>query len=185
MVESDLIASCLMYFVVPLWIAAVFADWLCHRASHIEQNAGPRESLLHLLLLGESSIPVLAALFLDINAGVIALALTALLLHQVTAMADVEYATTIRFVSPNEQHVHGFLEVLPLMATVLVVILHWPQFLSLFGLGPERAEFSLRWKTPPLPLAYLVAVLAAIFVLNVAPYLEELWRCLRASRLGL
>src|SRR5215831_17920217 len=102
MVQSDLIRACLMYFVVPLWIAAGFADWLCHRSSHIEHNAGARESLLHLLLLGESSIPVLAALFLEINAGVLALALTAL----ITAMLDVEYATTVRFVSPNEQHVH-------------------------------------------------------------------------------
>jgi len=182
MAEADLTKACLMYFVVPLWIAAGFADWLCHRASHIERNAGARESLLHLLLLGESSIPVLAALFLEINAGVLALALTALVLHQITAMVDVGYATTVRVVTPNEQHVHGFLEVIPLMAMVLVVILHWPQFLSLFGLGPERADFSINLKDPPLPLPYLVAVLAAIFLLDVAPYLEELWRCLRASR---
>jgi len=174
-----------MYFVVPLWIAAGFADWLCHRSSHIEHNAGARESLLHLLLLGESSIPVLAALFLEINAGVLALALTALVVHQITAMLDVEYATTVRFVSPNEQHVHGFLEVIPLMATVLVVILYWPQFLSLFGLGSERADFSVSLKHSPLPVSYLVAVLAAIFLFNVAPYLEELRRCLRVSRLRL
>jgi hypothetical protein len=62
----------LMYFVLPLWLAVGFADYLCHRASHIESTSGPKESLLHLLQLSEMAIPTLAAIFLEINALTIA-----------------------------------------------------------------------------------------------------------------
>jgi len=50
-----------MYFVLPLWLAAGFADYLCHRASHIEATSGPKESALHLLQFAEMAIPTLAA----------------------------------------------------------------------------------------------------------------------------
>jgi hypothetical protein len=42
-----------MYFVLPVWLAAGFADYLCHRAASIETTSGPKESLLHLLQLAE------------------------------------------------------------------------------------------------------------------------------------
>jgi hypothetical protein len=49
----------LMYFVLPLWLAAGFADWLCHRASHSE-TTGAKESLIHLLMFAEMGAPPLA-----------------------------------------------------------------------------------------------------------------------------
>jgi hypothetical protein len=61
----------LMYFVLPLWLAAGFADYLCHRATHIEKTSGWRESVLHLAQFAEMAVPVLAALFLEITSGVI------------------------------------------------------------------------------------------------------------------
>jgi hypothetical protein len=33
----------LMYFVIPVWFAAGFADWLCHRSSNIETTSGIKE----------------------------------------------------------------------------------------------------------------------------------------------
>ena len=33
----------LMYLILPLWLAAGFADWLCHRASHIETTTGAKD----------------------------------------------------------------------------------------------------------------------------------------------
>jgi hypothetical protein len=42
-----------MYFVLPVWLAAGFADYLCHRAASIETRSGWKESLLHLLQFGE------------------------------------------------------------------------------------------------------------------------------------
>ena len=58
----------LMYFVLPVWLAAGFADYLCHRASSIESTSGWKESLLHLLQFGEMAVPTLMAIFLEINA---------------------------------------------------------------------------------------------------------------------
>jgi hypothetical protein len=50
---AELPQNVLMYFVLPLWLAAGFADYLCHRAAHIKTTSGAKESLLHLLQFGE------------------------------------------------------------------------------------------------------------------------------------
>jgi hypothetical protein len=102
--------------------------------------------------------------------------------HELTALWDVSYAIEHRYISPIEQHVHSFLELMPLIGGILVAVLHWPQFLALFGLGDEPARFTLTWKEDPLPVLYLVTVLAAALLLELLPYLEELWRGLRAGR---
>jgi hypothetical protein len=39
---SDPTVLILMYFILPVWLVAGFADWLCHRASHIETTTGRR-----------------------------------------------------------------------------------------------------------------------------------------------
>src|SRR3977135_4608764 len=115
----------------------------------MELTSGWKETLLHLLQLVEMAIPTLAALFLEINALVIAVMIVCLIAHEATAIWDVSYAYRTREVTPTEQHVHSFLEMLPLMGLLLVVTLHWQQFLSLFGLGRQSAEFALRFKQPP------------------------------------
>jgi len=171
----------LLYFILPLWFLAGFADWLCHRATDIEGTTGAKESLIHLLMFGEIAIPLLAALFFEINALIIALMIAAFLAHEATALWDVSYAVTRREVTPFEQHVHSFLEMLPLMATAFVTVLHWPQLLALAGVGPEPARFDLTWKREPLPVAYIAAVLVAALLFELLPYLEELWRGLRAA----
>jgi hypothetical protein len=71
----------LMYVVLPMWLAAGFADYLCHRAAHIETTSGWKESLLHLLQLAEMAVPTLAAIFLEINALIFLIMIVALILH--------------------------------------------------------------------------------------------------------
>jgi hypothetical protein len=166
----------LMYFVLPVWLAAGFADYLCHRAAFIETTSGWKESLLHLLQFGEMAIPTLAAIFLEINALVIATMIVCLIAHEATAIWDVNYAYHRREVTPTEQHVHSFLEMLPLMGLLIVVILHWEQFLSLFGLGHEAAVFTLHLKQPPLPWLYVTIILSLVALFEVLPYLEEFIR---------
>lgn len=168
----------LMYVVMPLWLAAGFADWLCHRATRIEATTGAKESLIHLLMFAEVGIPLLAALFLQVNAGIILLMIVAFFIHDLTALWDVSYAVTGRWISPIEQHVHSFLEMVPLMALLLVIARHWGQFLALFGVG-EEPSFELAWKQEALPVGYIVTVLVLIVVFELAPYAEELWRCVR------
>jgi hypothetical protein len=61
-------------------------------------------------------------------------------------------------------------------------VLHWPQFLALFGLGNDPARFTLSLKQPLLPWLYVAAVLALVLLFDLLPYLEELARGLRAHR---
>lgn len=37
---DEVLRAMLMYFIMPLWLAAGFADYLCHRAAHIEKTSG-------------------------------------------------------------------------------------------------------------------------------------------------
>jgi hypothetical protein len=172
----------LLYFIMPVWFLAGLADYLCHRATDIEHTAGPKESLLHLLMFGEVAIPLLMCLFLEINSLVFAVMIVAFLAHEATALWDVSYAINRRYVSPLEQHVHSFLELIPLMAGLMIAISHWPQLLALFGLGSEAPRFAIEWKNEPVPIAYVVSVLGTALALELLPYLEELWRGIRERR---
>jgi hypothetical protein len=180
--DPDAAQAVLMYFVLPVWLAAGFADYLCHRAASIETTSGSKETLLHLLQLGEMAIPTLAAIFLEINALIIGVMIVSLIAYEATAIWDVNYAYRRRAVTPTEQHVHAFLEMLPLMGLLIVVTLHWQQFLSLFGIGQDSAEFTLRLRQPPLPWLYVSIILAVVVLFEVLPYLEELVRGIRSKR---
>jgi hypothetical protein len=182
MQTSDTLRLLLMYVVLPLWLAAGFADYLCHRAARIAATSGWKESLLHLLQFAEMGVPVLAALFLQINAAVILIMIVALVLHELTAIWDVSYATATRTVTPTEQHVHSVLEMLPFTGLLMVIAIYWDQFISLFGFAP--ADFQLRLKTAGLNPWYIGSMLALTLLFEVLPYLEELVRGLRCQPPG-
>jgi hypothetical protein len=98
--------------------------------------------VLHLLQFTEVGIPLLAALALEINTGVILLIIVCLVLHEATAMWDVRLANRTREVMPIEQHIHSVLEMLPLTAVLMVVALNWSAFLGLLGMS--YADFAPR-----------------------------------------
>ena len=179
--EAEVTRNVLMYFVLPLWLFAGFADYLCHRASSIATTAGPKESLIHLLMLTEMGIPVTAAMALEVNALVILVMIVCWALHEATAVWDVFYANDKREITPIEQWVHSYLGVLPLLSLVLVVVLNWAQFLALFGFGTATPRFEIVWREPPLPWGYVLSVITAVMLLEVLPYLEELVRGLIAN----
>jgi hypothetical protein len=174
METPDVLRAMLMYVILPLWLAGGFADYLCHRAAHIERTSGWKESLLHLAQFAEMGLPVLAALMLEINAGVILMMMICLVLHEATAIWDVRYANATRTVRPIEQHVHSMLEMLPFTGLLLVIALHWEQFIALFGIGSARFEFVP--KSDPLPWSYILTMLALTLIFELLPYLEELCR---------
>jgi hypothetical protein len=170
----------LMYLLMPLWLAAGFGDWLCHRRSGISTTSGAKESLLHLAMLVEIGIPILAGLFLEINALVLAIMIVGLVTHEATAYWDTAYASTRRVIAPIEQHIHSFQEVIPPVALSIVAMLHWDQFLALITIGGQ-ADYTLEWKREPLPTGYLVSVLAAAALFEVLPFIEEFWRGYRRN----
>lgn len=167
--------------VLPFWMIAGFADYLCHRAAHSTQANGAKEAILHWLMLGEVGLPLLAAVFLKINALLFGLMILCWIAHEITTHIDLQLAIRTRTVTAFEQQVHSFLEVLPVAALILLAVSHWDQALALFGAGTQRADLSLALKPLPLP-AQLIALFGGLLVFGVIPYVDELWRGLRAER---
>ena len=173
----------LLYAVVPLWLAVGAADWACHRAAGIEHSTGAKESLLHIAMMAEAGVPMLACLFLEITTPVLALVAVCFLLHEATTLWDLEYASANREISPLEQHVHDYLVGVPLMAACFVCVLHWRRFKALFGPaeGAAAEDYEIRLRREPLKGGYVAALLGAVALLEVLPYLEELGRGLAAN----
>jgi hypothetical protein len=180
---AEISRAFLMYFVVPLWTAAGMADAACHRASDIETTSGPKESALHILMLAEVGIPLMAAMFLEVTSPVLALLIASFILHELTAFWDVSYAVKRREVTPLEQHVHSFLEMIPLIAASVTTILHWKQFLSLIGVQRDPQDFGIMLKKRPLPLTYSATVIVSVMLLEGLPYVHEFIRGVRATPL--
>lgn len=173
----------LVWVVLPLWVVAGFLDYLCHRRSHIERASGMRESVIHWLMLAEVGLPLGLAIFFRIDALILGLMLACLVAHELTGYFDLKLALASRPVTIFEHQVHSVLEVLPLTAILLVMILHWPQAMALFGAGPEHADFALVLKQAPR-WGEIVPPFAAFLVLALLPYGEELWRGWRARRIN-
>ncbi len=181
MLITQLLTAFILYCLIPLWIIVGFADWLCHRASKISENAGVKESTLHLLMLSEIGISLLAGLFLEINALVMLMMGIGLLAHEATTLWDLHYAHSKRDISPIEQHVHSFQEIIPIVLFALVCIMHWEQAAALLAWSDE-ARFSLEWKRDFLPVSYLAAVLSLTTLFVGLPFAEEFLRTLRHRR---
>src|ERR1700712_842097 len=172
----------LMYAVLPVWTLAGFADYLCHRASRIEETSGVPESILHLVQFSLIAVPTILVLLLQVNAALFLIGIMAILLHHLVAYLDVRYASRTREVTPFEQMVHSFLEITPITAFLLLAVLHWPDLLALFGSAAGPNSFAFRWKVHPLPLWYVLSAIGSAAILLGLPYLEELVRCLRGRR---
>jgi hypothetical protein len=170
------------YVTIPLWLAAGLADNICHRLTGIERTAGWRESVFHLVMFVEAGVPGIASLVFQSNALILLALFVGFALHEVTALWDVSYAVKRRHVSPFEQHVHSFLELIPLAILLLLASESPAQALALIGVGDAPADFSLRLRDEPLPTAYFIALAIGVAVLEVVPYVEELVRGLRARQ---
>jgi hypothetical protein len=178
---DDATRRALQWFVMPIWMGAGLADWWFHRRSDIEHTAGTTESAIHAIMLIEGGVPTMLGLFCEMNSGALALTYGTLAAHEASALWDVTYADGRREVTPAEQYVHGFLGRVPLMAAILLTVLHWDQARSALGLG-GAADWRIRPKRRRLESRYRSGVLASMAVLVAAPYAEELVRCLRAGR---
>ena len=163
--------------VFPIWLLSGLADYAWHARTDIAHTSGRHESSLHLLQLAEIGVPMLAFLFLDVDALVLAILVAGVVAHTVTAWRDIRYATHLREITPGEQIVHCFLFVMPWVALALVIVLHWPVVAAVFD-PATASDWRLHARKPMFPATVLVAVLLASALLGVLP---ALWEFLRTS----
>jgi hypothetical protein len=109
----------------PLWLLAAGLDYLCHRRSRIEHTAGLKESYLHLWQFACMVLLVLATALFVATGLILGLQCLLLLAHTLLSYVDVRYSQPRRHISALEQHVHGFLVVLPIAAIAVVATLEW------------------------------------------------------------
>ncbi|MFF5476507.1 diguanylate cyclase [Streptomyces sp. NPDC012935] len=181
---SDATVRYLMYGLLPSWFAPGLADWWMHRRTRIEETAGPKESLIHALMMTEVGIPIALTLRYEVNPLLLSVQLGATAAHEATALWDVRTAVdSDREVKPVEQHIHSFLESLPFGGLAAIMCLHADQVKSLLrgGRGDPDA-WRLVPRRRPLSRAYLAGIGVAIGTCVLLPYGEELLRCVRARR---
>ena len=172
MTLEALLVSLLAWGIFPLWLAAGGADWLCHRRSRIEETSGTRESWLHVLAFAEIALPTIAALFLRLNALMLVVAGVAVLTHMATSLLDTSYSQPRRHISPLEQQVHSYLEMLPLFAIAIVLVLHAEEW--------RDPVWRFVARESPLPPAAVAATLLGLLA-GLGMIAEELWRCARRA----
>lgn len=179
MIES-LLWGLLAYGVLPVWLLAGLSDYLLHARTRLAQTSGVRESAMHLLQTAEIGLPMLALLFLEVNALTLAVMILGALAHTYTAYRDIHYATPLRRISAFEQFVHAFLIVLPLAALGIILVLHWPALTSLFGLSETPSDgWHLHWRDPAFDMGVIFAILGASFLFAILPGLIEFINALR------
>lgn len=167
-----LLIGFIVYALYPAWLAAGAGDYLCHRRTRIEATSGTTESWLHVVQLLSIIAIVFVAAFLEITRSALALMAVVAVCHTVLSYVDVSYTDGRRHISPLEQHVHAFMDVLPLVAVGLLTILYWPE-----GGSGE----AWRWKDDALGLSHRTLLLGSLVLLGGAPAVEELVRTYRAS----
>ena len=176
----DLLISLILYGILPLWGLSGFADWVCHRATHIERTSGLRESVMHSLMGVQIGIPIVLGVLFEINGMVLAICFAALVLHEVVAHMDVHFAGPRREISIWEVHAHNFLATIPFYTFALIAILRWDTLSRLVRLD-WGGEWGFIWQEAPIGgPTYLPLYLAFMGLVCVFPYIEELYRCWRA-----
>jgi hypothetical protein len=173
------------YFVIPVWIGAGFADYLWHRRTNIETTSGLSEGLMHTVMMAEAAPPVLAGVFLEINAGVLAWMIALTAAHELTVLWDLTYTAPRRTIPAGEQVTHTFLEAPPMVVTAAAIVTHWGQFLALMGRGNERARFEIRLQRPRIGLSTVLLIFAGMGLFGALPHIDELRRCIQAKKEGL
>jgi hypothetical protein len=165
----DWISALLLWGIYPVWLLAGAGDYLCHRRTDIERTSGAVESWLHLAQFGCLAVAFACALLLKINAAVFALMVVLVVAHSVLSYLDVRCTDGRRRILPIEQTIHGFMDVLPLVAVALLGVQHWPEI---------RAGSMTLAPAPSIDLER-VLLLSSFVVLTGLPTFEELLRCLR------
>jgi hypothetical protein len=156
----------LLYVLLPVWFVPAVLDYLMHRRSHIEGTAGPRESLVHSVMMAEIGVPTWIGLLCEVSPGMLAAMAAAAVVHDATAILDARTAVRGgRQLSPVEMNIHSFLEALPFTALGVLCCLHWDELRELTS-RPSRRWWRMELKHEPLPPRYLAGIAAATVTLT-------------------
>lgn len=139
------------------------------RTTDIERTSGATESWLHLAQFICLAIALACAVLLQIGAAAFAVMVAFVLAHSVLSYVDVRYTDGRRRILPIEQTIHGFMDVLPLVAVALIGVQHWQQI----RLGSTAFALQVAVEMERVLLLSSFAVLAGL------PIIEELLRGLR------
>ncbi|HKQ12809.1 MAG TPA: hypothetical protein VJT80_05210 [Steroidobacteraceae bacterium] len=165
----DALSAMLIWVIYPLWLLAGAGDYFCHRKTHIERTSGVTESWMHLAQFACLAMALACAVLLQINAAAFAVLLVLVLTHSALSYLDVRYTDGLRRILPIEQTLHGFMDVLPLMAVALLGVQHWQEIRT------GGMEFTL---VPAIELDR-VLLLASFAVAAGLPIVGELLRTAR------
>lgn len=160
------------YVFYPAWLLAGALDYWCHRRSAIERTSSVTESWHHLAQLGTIAVIVLGISFLAGSMSVFAIVAAAGIAHTVLSYLDVRFTERRRYISPIEQHVHAVLDIVPLVAIAVWIVLEWSN---------AAGDLHIRLRDPMLETWQTVAILVSVFVVAAGPVLEEVWRTSRVA----
>lgn len=169
-----LLGEFLAIVLYPLWLLGGAGDYFCHRRTHIEETSGTTEAWFHLAQFATIGVIFVSAVVLEITLAVIVLMLAALIAHTVLSFIDVSYTMKHRHISTLEQHVHGLMDVIPIVAVGLLAVLHWDQLA-----WAEPRPFRL--KDEPLSQLHIAGLLGSFAVLAGTPVIEEWLRTRRTA----
>jgi hypothetical protein len=165
--HSSTLIGPLTAILYPLWLAAGGIDYLCHRRTNIELTSGIRECGFHVAQFAALVVAIVLSTMLALTGMVLAMLIAVVAVHSALSYADVSYTQGRRHISPLEQHVHGFMDVLPVVAVCLLAVLNWHDIWS--------SPWQLQLDDNPLDLRKLV-LLGTFVLFTGGPVLEELWR---------
>ena len=155
----------LAYVIYPLWIAAGAADLYCHRRTRLAVTSGVIESALHLLQLSLIGAATLLVIFIEVTKVTLLILAILVALHSYVSFRDVAYTDQRRRITPFEQHVHAYLEVLPSAALLALAVAEWPTITA--------SALELRLRSPGWPAQRVIAIITPALLFACMPALLE------------
>jgi hypothetical protein len=165
------LSALLIWGIYPAWLLAGAGDYLCHRQTDIEHTSGATESWLHVAQFACLASALACAVLLQISAAVFIAMVVLVLAHSVLSYIDVRYTDGRRRILPVEQTIHGFMDVLPLVAVALLGVQHWPEIRAGSTTFALHSAIELE----------RVLLLSSFAILAGLPVLEELLRTMKPS----
>ena len=159
----------------PAWLLAGAFDYWCHRRSSIERTSGATEARYHLAQLATIAVIVFGIAFFEPSRAVFVIVVVTSLVHTVLSYFDVQFTERRRYISPLEQHVHAVLDIVPLAAIALWLVMEWA----------TASSWTIQLRDPMLESSWVIAIIVSVLFVAGCPVLEELWRTQRfAAREG-